>query len=117
MVCALPERRGYGKQTDLDFAANPTAFMELDYAKSDAGYAHLPCDVVGSPDSVIYPAVKDLVDDSLGYRIKQQSDDGKWPFGWSLGDGEGFRKLQVLYEAYRTLAMLVKLGRFGRIEQ
>ena len=58
---------------------NPTAFMELDYAKSENDYVHLPCDVVGSPDSIIYPVVKDLVNDSLKYRLKQQSDDGRWP--------------------------------------
>jgi len=95
---------------------NPTTFMELDYAKSDNDYVHLPCDSVDSPDNIIYPAVKDLVDDSLGYRLKQQSDDGRWPLGWSLGEGESFRKLQVLYETYKTLGMLVKLERFGMIE-
>ena len=95
---------------------NPTVFMELDYAKSDNDYVHLPCDSVDSPDNIIYPAVKDLVDGSLEYRLKQQSDDGRWPLGWSLGEGEGFRKLQVLYEAYRTLDMLVKLKRFDMIE-
>jgi hypothetical protein len=95
---------------------NPTTFMELDYTKSDNGYVHLPCDSVDSPDNIIYPAVKDLVDDSLGYRIKQQSDDGRWPLGWSFGEGEGLRKLQVLCEASRTLGILVKLERFGRIE-
>lgn len=95
---------------------NPTAFMELDYAKSNADYVHLPCDVVDSPDNTIYPTVKDLIDDSLEYRMKQQDDDGRWPLGWSLGGGEGFRKLQILYEASRTMEMLVKLRRFGRIE-
>lgn len=94
---------------------NPTAFMELDYAKSEHDYVHLPCDAVDSPDNIIYPAVKNLVDDSLEYRMKQQSDDGKWPLGWSFGDDEGFRKLQILYEASRTMRMLAKLGRFGRI--
>ena len=96
---------------------NPTAFMELDFTKSETDYVHLPCDWIDSPDNIIYPVVKNLVDDSLEYRIKQQSDDGRWPLGWSFGEGEGFRKLQVLYEAYRTLAMLVKLVRFGRIER
>ena len=90
--------------------------MELDFAKSDSGYVHLPCDGVTSPDSIVYPAVKGLVDDSLGYRIKQQSEDGRWPLGWSLGEDEAFRKLQVLYEAYKTTGMLVKLKRFNRIE-
>ena len=97
---------------------NPTAFMELDFTKSDHDYVHLPCDfAVTSPDSMLYSTVKDLVDDSLAYRMKQQSDDGRWPLGWSFGDGEGFRRLQTLYEASRTLEMLVKLKRFGRIAQ
>ena len=95
---------------------NPTAFMELDYAKSDGDYVHLPCDVVGSPDSILYPAVKDLVEESLDYRMKQQSEDGRWPLGWSFGSGAGLHNLQIRYEAYRTLLMLVKLKRFGRIE-
>jgi len=94
---------------------NPTAFIELDFAKSDHDYVHLPCDSVDSPDNVIYPAVKKLVDDSLTWRMKQQARDGRWPLGWSLGKGKGFRKLQILGEAARTMNMLAKLGRFGRI--
>ncbi len=96
---------------------NPTAFMELDYVKSEKDYVHLPCDVVSSPSSVIYLTVKDLVLDSLEYRMNQQSDDGRWPLGWSFGSDEGLRKLQIKYEAYRTLAMLEKLDRFGMIER
>lgn len=113
-VPCLKDRIIASKLTSV-LCQNPTAFMEPDYAKSDHDYVHLPCDIVASPDSIIYPAVKDLVDDSLGYRMKQQSDDGRWPLGWSLGDEDGFRKLQVLYEASRTLEMLVKLKQFGRI--
>ncbi len=95
---------------------NPTAFMELDYTKSDADYVHLPCDSVNSPDNKVYPVVKDAVDDSLGYRIKQQSADGRWPLGWSFGKDEGLIKLQTQYEAFRTMGMLAELKRFGRIE-
>ena len=96
---------------------NPTVFMELDFTKSDSGYVHLPCDFgVIAPDNIIYSAVKTHVDDSLTYRMKQQSDDGRWPLGWSFGEEEGFRKLQVLCEASRTMAMLAKLARFERIE-
>jgi len=95
---------------------NPTAFMELDFAKSDNDYVHLPCDSINSPDNIIYPVVKNYVDESLTHRLKQQSDDGRWPLGWSFGEDEGLRKLQVLCEASRTMGMLVKLGRFDRIE-
>ncbi len=95
---------------------NPTAFMELDFTKSDNDYVHLPCDGVSSPDNIIYPVVKDLVDGSLEYRMKQQSDDGKWPLGWSCGESDGFRRLQVLYEAYLTNKILLKLKKFGLID-
>ncbi|MDD4414764.1 MAG: hypothetical protein PHR14_09535 [Oscillospiraceae bacterium] len=95
---------------------NPTAFMELDCTKSDADYVHLPCDSVNSPDNIVYPVVKDAVDNSLGYRIKQQSADGRWPLGWSFGKDERLVKLQTQYEAFRTMEMLAKLKRFGRIE-
>lgn len=96
---------------------NPTAFMELDYSKSDNEYVHLPCDGVRSPNSIVYSTVKDLVDQSLEYRIKQQNVDGRWPLGWSFGEDDGFRKLQTLYETYRTIGMLVKLDSFVRIER
>ena len=114
-VPCLKDKALAGKLTSV-LCQNPTAFMELDYAKSDGDYVHLPCDVVGSPDSILYPAVQDLVEESLDYRMKQQSEDGRWPLGWSFGSGAGLHNLQIRYEAYRTLLMLVKLKRFGRIE-
>ena len=114
-VPCLKEKDTADKLTSI-LRQNPTVFMELDFSKSDTEYVHLPCDWIDSPDNIIYPVVKNLVDDSLTYRIKQQSDDGRWPLGWSFGDSEGFHKLQILYEASRTVNMLVKLKRFGRIE-
>jgi len=113
-VPCLKDKDIANKLTEI-LCKNPTIYMELDFTKSDNEYVHLPCDSLGSPDNIIYSVVKDLVDDSLTYRMNQQSDDGRWPLGWSLGEDEGFRKLQILYEAYRTLAMLVKLKNFGRI--
>jgi len=95
---------------------NPTAFMELNFEKAAHDYVHLPCDSVCSPESVVYPVVKELVNDSLDYRIRQQAEDGRWPLGWSFGSNEGLQRLQKKYEAYRTLLMLVKLKNFGRIE-
>lgn len=76
----------------------------------------MPCDVVERPNSIIYPAVVNLVLDSLQYRIAQQNDDGRWPLGWSFGDDKGLKELQIKYETYRTLTMLEKLDRFGMIE-
>ncbi|MDE6149274.1 MAG: hypothetical protein K2F81_04160 [Ruminococcus sp.] len=115
-VPCLKDKKIANKLTSI-LCQNPTAFMELDYTKSDNDYVHLPCDAINSPDNIIYSTVKKLVDDSLEYRIKQQSDDGRWPLGWSFGEDDGLCKLQVLYEAYLTLGMLVKLERFGRIEK
>ncbi len=91
--------------------------MELDFAKSDKEYVHLPCDVVGHPNSIVYPAVKDLVIDSLEYRMQQQDNDGRWLLGWSFGEDENLQKLQIKYETYRTLIMLEKLNRFDMIER
>jgi len=95
---------------------NPTAFMELDFARSDREYVHLPCDSVVSPEGAVYPAVKELVDQSLAYRLQQQSADGRWPLGWSFGSDGAMQQLQRKYEAYRTLLMLVKLQKFGKME-
>ena len=49
--------------------------------------------------------------------MNQQAEDGRWPLGWSFGSNEDLYKLQIKYEAYRTLDMLVKLERFGRIKK
>ena len=69
------------------------------------------------PNSIVYPAVVNLVLDSLKYRMAQQNEDGRWPLGWSLGDDKGLKRLQTKYETYRTLAMLEKLDRFDMIEK
>jgi hypothetical protein len=94
---------------------NPTACMQLDLQKWEQGYEELPCDVVDTPDSVIYPAIKDLVDESLGYLIRQQNDDGCWHLRWSFGEGEAFAKLQEQFEAHLTCLFVTELGRFERI--
>jgi len=97
---------------------NPTKAWELDFAKSDTDYVHLPCDYgVCSPDNIVYPVVKDLVDEALSYRIRQQCENGKWPLGWSYGDSEGMRRLEAKSDVTRTVNMLVKLNRFGRIDR
>jgi len=114
MSC-LPDKEPAAKLTAI-LRQNPTAFMELDYAKSDDDYVHLPCGWIDSPDNIIYPVVKEHVDASLEYRMKQQCADGRWPLGWTFGESEGLQRLQTLYETSLTLKMLVKLKRFGRIE-
>ena len=95
---------------------NPTACMQLDYAKWEQGYEELPCDIVDTPESVIYPVVKDLVDESLDYLLKQQNADGCWHLHWRFGEGEAFVKMQTLFEAHLTMLILAEFGRFGRIK-
>lgn len=95
---------------------NPTACMQLDFVKWEQGYEELPCDVVQTPDSVVYPAVKDLVDESLSYLIRQQKGDGGWHLNFRFGEGNAFRKLEEDFEAHLTMLILAELGRFGRIE-
>jgi len=94
---------------------NPSACMQLDFAAWERGYEELPCNVVDTPDSVVYPAVRDLVDASLDYLIKQQSGNGAWPLTWRFGKDERFRRLEADYEAHLTMLILAELGRFGRI--
>ncbi|MBN2074242.1 MAG: hypothetical protein JW762_01695 [Dehalococcoidales bacterium] len=95
---------------------NPTACMQLDLAKWEKGYEELPSDIVDSPDSVVYPAVKDLVDQSLDYLIGQQSEDGAWHLPYRFGGDEAFRKLEAECEVHLTLLLLAELKRFDRIE-
>ena len=114
-VSCLPDKEMAVRLTGI-LRQNPTAFMELDYAKSDDDYVHLPCGWIDSPDNIVYPAVKAHVDASLEYRMKQQSADGRWPLGWSFGESEGMQRLQTFYETSLTLKMLVKLKRFERVK-
>lgn len=95
---------------------HPTACMQLDFVKWKQGYEELPCDVVNTPESVVYLAVKDLVDDSIGYLIRQQKEDGGWHLNFRFGEGEAFRKLEADFEAHLTMLILAELGRFGRID-
>jgi len=95
---------------------HPTDCMQLDFKKWEKGYEHLPCHVVETPDSMIYPAVKDLVDSSLDYLIRQQRGNGAWPLTWRFGKDEAFRKLEAEYEAHVSMLFLAELGRFGRVE-
>lgn len=46
--------------------------------------------------------------------MNQQGDDGRWILGWSFGDNEALRKLQIKYEAYRTILMLEKLEKLDK---
>ena len=100
------------KLTEI-FRQNPTKFWELDFSKADTDYVHLPC---VSPNNIVYPAVKDVADAALTYRIGQQCDNGKWPLGWSYGDSEEMRRLEAKSDVIRTVNMLVLLKASGRIE-
>jgi hypothetical protein len=114
-VASLKDTRLANKLTPI-LCQNPTACMQLDYAKWEQGYEELPCDIVDTPESVVYPAVKDLVDESLSYLIRQQNEDGCWHLHWRFGEGEAFAAMQKRFEAHLTMLALAELGRFGKIE-
>ena len=114
-VKCLPDRALADRLTAI-LRQNPTACMQLDYAAWENGYEELPCDVVETPDSVVYPAVRKVVDESLDYLIKRQSPDGAWHLTWGFGEDERFRRMERLYEASYTMQILARLNRFGRIE-
>ena len=114
-VKCLPDKFLSDKLTAI-LCQNPTACMQLDYAVWENGYEELPCDVVETPESIVYPAVKQYVNDSLDYLIKRQSEDGAWHLTWSFGEDERFRKMEALYEANYTMLILARLRRFNRIE-
>ena len=116
LVPCLKDKAVANKLTEI-LRQNPTKAWELDFAKSDNDYVHLPCDYdVCSPNNILYPVVKNLVDEALSYRIKQQCDNGKWPLGWSYGDSDEMRRLEAKSDVTRTVNMLAKLKRFDRIE-
>lgn len=41
--------------------------------------------------------------------MNQQGDDGRWLLGWSFGDNEALRKLQIKYEMYYALIRLQEI--------
>lgn len=96
---------------------NPTACMELDETIWDTGCYAPPCDIVTSPNIFLYECVKDEVDKSLGTLISRQSMDGVWHLTYRLGEDEGFRKLESLYDTHVTVLNLATLRRFDRIDQ
>ena len=114
-VKCLPDQALAERLTEI-LRQRPTACMQLDYAAWDNGYEKLPCDVVETPDSVVYPAVRDVVDASLDYLIKRQSADGAWHLTWGFGEDERFRNMERLYETNYTMLILARLGRFHRVE-
>ena len=92
---------------------NPTAFVKLDFTKAETEYVHLPSDsAINSTDTVI----KQLVEDSLTYRMNRQSENSMWPLGWSYGDSEGLRKLQAISDVTHTINMLITLRQHDKIE-
>ena len=115
-VKCLPDRALAEKLAAI-LRQNPTACMQLDYKAWEGGYEELPCDVVETPESVVYPAVSQIVEDSLDYLIRRQSPDGAWHLTWRFGDDERFRAMERLYEANYSMLVLARLHRFGRIER
>ena len=114
-VACLPDRALADRLAAI-LRQNPTACMELSYDEWENTYAELPCDVVETPESVVYSAVREAVETSLDYLIRRQSPDGAWHLTWRFGDEDFFRPMERLYEAHYTLLVLARLKRFGRID-
>jgi len=114
-VACLPDGQLADKLAAI-LRQNPQACMQLDYSAWENTYVELPCDVVQSPQSVVYPMVEKLVQDSLDYLIKRQSVDGAWHLTWSFGKDKRFRQMERRYEAHYTMLVLHRLAAFGRLE-
>jgi len=114
-IKCLPDKILAEKLTAI-LCQKPTACMQLDFETWEKGYEELPCDVVETPDSIVYSTVKNVVDKSLDYIINRQSNDGAWHLAWRFGEDEKFRKMEALYETHYTMLILAKLGRFNKIE-
>lgn len=114
-IKCLPDKELADKLSAI-ICQNPTACMQLDYSAWENDYEELPCDVVETPESVVYPVVKDIVEDSLDYYLTRQGEDGAWHLTWSFGEDERFRKMERLYETHYTMQMLARFKRFNRID-
>ena len=58
-IKCLPDKELADKLSKI-ICQNPTSRMQLDYSVWENGYVELPCDVVETPESVVYPVVKDI---------------------------------------------------------
>lgn len=95
---------------------NATACMELDVSLWNDGYHEFASDVVVTPESFLYPVVKEEVDKALDALILHQGKDGGWHLPYHFGEEDSFRTLEKAYEAHCTMMYLAELGRFNRIE-
>ena len=95
---------------------NPTACMNLNKSNWANDFENAPCEIVGFPQSFLYAAVKDEVQESLDALADRMNREGRWQLRWRLGEGEAFDKMQTKYEAHLTMLYLAMLNRFGRID-
>jgi len=95
---------------------NPTACMNLDKNKWQRSFEDVACEIVGRPESFLYPSVTVEVEESLDFLVNRMNENAEWHLRWRLGSGEAFDRLQIKYEAHLTMLYLAILKRFGRIE-
>ena len=114
--CTCLNKRPQAEKLQEILKQNPVLSMDTDESSWHEGYHETPCDVVDTPDSFIYPVVKEAVDNALDYLVRHQHEDGAWHFPWSFGKGEALNRLQEKCEVHYTMLNLAKLNRFGRIE-
>ena len=83
-----------------------------------AGYSLRPLQVVDDPQSPFMEGLEDAVAANLDYEIASQNDDGSWTPTWSWDDTfpEAWAKAEKEWSGIITVANLLTLERFGRIE-
>jgi hypothetical protein len=80
------------------------------------GYGAQPLIFVEDPDSFLYEALKDVVDDNLTYVLETLGDDGAWklPYQW-YRDEEEFERLRPEITASYAVHRICVLRAFGRL--
>jgi len=81
-------------------------------------YCISPLKIVTSPQSPIADLIWDAVQEHLDYQIDHQTQEGAWNPVWSWGDfyPEAWQGAKVEWQGYLTLATLMALKVFNRIE-
>ncbi len=96
---------------------NPKSCMNLDKNKWKYDFEDTACEIISTPDSFLYPILKNETDESLNFLINIMNEEGKWRLNWKFGESEAFIRLQKKYEAHLTMLYLAILNRFNRIEK
>lgn len=81
------------------------AIVTADTAQWETNYVCKPSHLIKSPNSIFYPAIKELAQYETKFILKQQNEDGTWPVLW---DWQGYEKVWPVAKVWWQGDIIVK---------